>query len=162
MNEYLSYFRVPKLKVEATMTLVGLAPRGVRLFLAEHSMFRAGPDEPADLFRDKREFIPVEDPEWGLVLLRRAAIMVMSLPIDRHEQYTEQAHGAKVADIHDRTEVAVFLRDGTLLRGLVGSFRLDVHRRMQDFLNEQEPFFLVREEEAVHFIHKEWIVWVKP
>ena len=67
-----------------------------------------------------------------------------------------------VEDIHQRTNVTVFLRDGSMYRGQVGLFRLDVHRRMQDFLNEQEPFFLVRDEEQVHFINKDWIVWVKP
>jgi len=154
--------RVPKVQANARVTLSGLEPRSVTLFLSEHSMFRAGPDEPADIFRDQRMFIPVEDPEWGLVLLRRASIMAMSLPAEKHVEHLEIARGSAVEQFHEREQVAVFLRDGTIVRGWVGSFRQDLHRRMQDFLNEEEPFFLVRDEDTVHFINKEWIVWVKP
>jgi hypothetical protein len=162
MDEDLSYFRVAKVQADADVTLAGLEARRIRLFLAEHSMFRAGPDEPGDLFRDPRMFIPVEDPEWGLVLLRRAAIMVMSLPAAQHDDHMESSRGTAISAIHERKQVAVYLRDGSMVRGWVGSFRKDLHRRMQDFLNEQEPFFLVRDEQTVHFINKEWIVWVKP
>jgi hypothetical protein len=162
MSDDLNYYRIPKHRAAARMTLAGLEPRDVRLFLAEHSMFRAGPDEPADLFRDQRTFIPVEDPEWGLVLLRREAIMVMSISARMHDAALEKSRGVALEEIHQRTNVTVFLRDGSMYRGLVGLFRLDLHRRMQDFLNEQEPFFLVRDEEQVHFINKDWIVWVKP
>jgi hypothetical protein len=162
MDEDLSLYRVSRVPADARVTLAGLEPRSVRLFLAEHSMFRAGPDEPADLFRDQRTFIPVEDPEWGLVLLRRVAIMVMSLPAAKHDEHREASRGAATGEIHERNQVTVFLRDGTMVRGQVGSFRKDLHRRMQDFLNSQEPFFLIRDEDTVHFINKEWIVWVKP
>lgn len=149
----------PLVNVPALVSLRGHAPREVRLFLRANSVFRAGPGLPRDIFADERDFLPVRDPEWGLILVRREALVLIEVPEER-----DQDRAAEIAEEegHHGEEVTVYLEDGTLLQGRTDPLSRERFPRVQDILNAPDGFLRIRQAGRVHLVNKNFIVWVRP
>jgi hypothetical protein len=149
----------PLINVSAVVHLRGHASREVRLFLKENSVFRAGSDLPRDVFADERDFLPVRDPEWGLILVRRKALILIEVPEER-----DADRAAELAEEqgHRGEEVAVYLEDGTLLQGRTDPLSPDRFPRVQDLLNARDSFLRLRGAGRVQLVNKGYIVWVRP
>ncbi len=149
----------PLIRVPASVRLRGHVNREVHLFLRENSMFRLGPGLPRDVFADERDFLPIRDPEWGLILVRRAALLLIEVsetedPDRAAELQEEQGHRGE--------DVAVYLDDGTLLQGRTDPVNPERYARVQDLLNAEGSFLRLRREGRVQLVNKDCIVWVRP
>lgn len=149
----------PLIRVPAVVRLRGHADREVHLFLRENSIFRAGPGLPRDVFADERDFLPVRDPEWGLILVRRAALLLIEV--------SEAEDRDRVAELqeeqgHRGEDVAVYLDDGTLLQGRTDPVNPERYARVQDLLNSDGSFLRLRRAGRVQLVNKDCIVWVRP
>jgi hypothetical protein len=156
-------FRVPKHVFPAEVTLVGHEPLSLRFFLSELAETHSGPERPSDLLKYSRPFIPTYDPATeSVIILRREAIMVLS--VSASEEYGEDA----VEDEVGRSEEAVALDVKLVLMGQVTiSGKLtylmpEGRRRIQDFLNAEEPFVSIRDGDTIRFINKGHIIKVTP
>lgn len=149
----------PLVSVPAIIRLRGQAPREVRLFLKRNSLYREGTELPRDVFADERDFLPVRDPEWGLILVRRESLALIEVP--------EQADVDRAAELAEEEgyrgeEVAVYLEDGTLLQGRTDPLSRERYPRVQDLLNLGGAFLRLRGEGRVLLVNKDVILWVRP
>lgn len=154
------FFEVEKRSEPAKLWLPDQAPRDVQVFLKEHSQWRAGPELPSDLFVDDRVYIPVEDPEWGTVLVKRDSLMAMTVALDQTPPTpkTDESYGEAPATY----SVSVFLTDGTVLQGeITAILHGQVLRRLQDYLNLEDKSFVLRDGNSAHIINKAWTVAVR-
>ena len=149
----------PLVNVPARIRLRGQSAREVELFLRENSVFRAGPGLPRDLFADERDFIPLRDPEWGLILVRRESLVLIEVPEERDE---DRASAIAEEYGHQGDRVSVYLEDGTLLQGRTDPLTRERYPRVQDLLNAGEGFLRLRREGLVQLVNKSCIVWVRP
>ncbi|MEN8143535.1 MAG: hypothetical protein ABFS14_01170 [Gemmatimonadota bacterium] len=144
----------------AKLWLPDQEPREVQVFLKEHSQWRAGPELPSDLFVDERVYIPVDDPEWGTVLIKRDSLMAMTVALDQTPPVprVDESPG-ETPGIY---RVSVFLTDGTMLEGeLTAVQHGQVMRRLQDYMNLEEKSFILRDGAEAHIVNKAWTVAVR-
>ena len=154
------FYEIEKRSVPAKLWLPDQAPREVQVFLKEHSQWRAGPELPSDLFVDERVYIPVDDPEWGTVLVKRDSLMAMTVALDQTPPApkTDESFGEEPKTY----SVSVFLTDGSVLQGeLTAVMHGQVLRRLQDYLNLEEKSFVVRDGDGAHIVNKAWTVAVR-
>ena len=147
--------RVPKRRVSAEAILAGGTARRITLFLAEAASHHSGPERPGDLLNGGGDFIPALDEEAGaMTFLNRAGLAAVRVP--GHDVEDE---GAELT-LPTEHAVEVLLQSGATLRGLVSYLRPPDRSRLQDFLNEPEPFFHLLEEQAVVLVNKRHVVRV--
>jgi hypothetical protein len=148
-------YRVPKRRVTAEVTLVGRPPVTLLLFLGDGAVAHRGRERPSDLLAGPDAFLAAVEPrDEAVILVRRDAVAVMTVPVE--EEYGEQpsrpedlaAAGAVSADVE------VVLEDGTSRRGTITYLLPEGRRRLQDHLNGEEPFLVLREGASAHLINK--------
>jgi hypothetical protein len=128
--------------------------RRISLFLAEAASGHTGPERPADLLNGGGEFVPAFDEDaQAMTFLNRSALAVVR--VDR----ALEADGAEAfAPTEHRIEV--LLDGGGTLSGAVSYVRPPERSRLQDFLNEPAPFFLLLEESAVALVNRRHVARV--
>ncbi len=147
-------YRVPKREVAAEVILLGQAAAQVKLFLSERAETHLGAERPSDLFSGAGAFIPAVDPAGGPVLLQRDAVMVVSVSAEEEFGGDGQRAEDLAADQATKIEVEVVLQDGNKARGTLTYIRPDGQRRLQDFLNQSDPFLALREAGKARLINK--------
>ncbi len=158
----IQYFEVEKRSVPAKLWLPDQAPRDVQVFLKEHSQWRAGPELPSDLFVDDRVYFPVQDPEWGTVLIKRDSLMAMTVALDQTPPTPKTDEDYGEAEAPSTYSVSAFLTDGTTLQGeLTVVLHGQVLRRLQDYMNLEDRSFVLRDGDSAHIINKAWTVAVR-
>lgn len=160
-------YRVPRPSVSATVAVEGGAPRTVRLYLRDRSETHAGPDRPLDLLNGSRRFLPVEDPDEGFTLLRRASILVLSVPADA-ERAGEPGDAEDLAARDPemagacRREVRVRMEGGTEVQGTVVYVLPEGERRLQDYFNRCPDFVRLWDGDTVRLVNARRILRIRP
>src|SRR6185295_14717392 len=73
-------YRVAKRELTAEVTVAGEKPAILKLFLAERTRAHAGDERPSDLINGPDLFLPAVDRKGRLRLLRRDAVVVITVP----------------------------------------------------------------------------------
>lgn len=147
-------YRVPKRQAPAMIALVGQPPVQLSLYLAERAERHSGTEYPSDLLNDGDEFIPASDPEGQVLILRRSAIMVLSVASEFEDPSGEEMVGdGQLMQV----PVHVRLEDGNSVRGDLVYWRPESHRRVQDYLNTAERFVPIRDGNTVHLVNRDRI-----
>lgn len=141
-------YAVPKRPVPATVTLEGEPSAEVVLFLAEQAESHEGNERPGDLLGRSQPFLPILDKEGSLALIGRDRIRTLTLSADEEPPPA----AATVA------RVQLKLAGGVRIEGTVHYVMPEAQRRLQDFLNQPEPFVAVRQAERVIFVNKACIL----
>lgn len=152
-------YRVPKFQVPADVLLVGHEPIRISLHLSEHNERRTGWERPSDLLNGNKTFLPARAEEREVGLIRREAVMVLT--VDAREE-VEEGEGGAVPEGARRQRIRVYLEDGREVEGLVSYLRPAGQQRLQDFLNSAEQFFPLREGDAVRLVNKHRVLWIGP
>jgi hypothetical protein len=129
-----SEYRIEKVRRRVTVTLVGGATLEGDVFLQPMARYRAGPQEPVELFDEPEPFVPLGTDDDELVLIAK-----------------EQVSRVQFADEHADTpgngvtgvEVEVVFDDGSSCRGQLQMETRASRSRVLDFLNEDHQRFLV-------------------
>jgi len=153
-------YRVAKKEVVAEVTVGGEKPVTLTLFLAGRTRQHAGNERPSDLLNGLDIFLPAIDRKKKLRLLRRDALVVITVPAE-YEPGTvgPEAEGAPLPS-HLHAEVEVILANGAVIRGTVEYDMPESRRRLLDFLNCEDRCLAVRHEGQVHLVNKRHIARV--
>lgn len=152
-------YRVPKFQVPAEVLLVGQEPMRISLHFSEHNERRTGRERPSDLLNGNKTFLPVRAEEGDMGLIRREAVMVLT--VDAREE-AEDVDGDSAPEGARRQRIRVYLEGAREVEGVVTYLRPAGQQRLQDFLNSSEQFFPLRDGDAVHLVNKHRISWVGP
>ncbi len=153
-------YSVPKLQVHARIIVSGERPADVTLFLSERAEKHAGHERPSDLLNGSLAFIPARDEHGSVVLLGHDNLMVVSVASD-DEPGDEELHLADRALLDvTAVQIQVVMQDGTTLRGEVRYLMPPSQRRLQDFLNTDQRFVSLRQDNVVHLVNKGRIVQI--
>lgn len=147
-------FRVPKRDVRAQALVVGAPRMQVRLFLGQRVTTHTGYERPSDLLNGPAAFVPAVDEAGAGCLLRRDAVLAVSVPVEEEVGEDHPLAAAPDAPHVTRMEVELVFENGEQLRGTLAFVQPEARRRLGDFLNDTEPFFPVREGQTVHVVNK--------
>jgi len=153
-------YRVAKKEVTAEVTIAGEKLAVLRLFLAGRTRHHAGDERPSDLLNGPDMFLPAIDRKGKLRLLRRDAVVVITVPAE----YEPGAEGPK-AEVGPlppsrHAEVEVILEGGAAIRGTVEYDMPESRSRLLDFLNREDRCLAVRHKGQVHLVNKRHIARV--
>ena len=153
-------YRVAKKEVIAEVTIAGEKPAILTLFLAARTRQHAGDERPSDLLNGSDTFLPAVDRGGKLRLLRRDAVVVITVPA-AHEPCTEgpETEAAPLPSSR-RAEVEVILENGGVIRGTVEYDMPESRSRLLDFLNREDRCLAVRHAGQVHLVNKRHIARV--
>jgi hypothetical protein len=153
-------YRVAKKEVIAEVTIAGEKPAVLTLFLAGQTRRHAGDERPSDLLNGPDLFLPGIDRAGKLRLLRRDAVVVITVPAE----YEPGAAGpeAETAPLPSsrHAEVEVILESGAVIRGTVEYDMPETRSRLLDFLNREDRCLAVRHAGQVHLVNKRQIARV--
>lgn len=153
-------YRVAKKEVTAEVTVAGEKPAILKLFLAERTRAHAGDERPSDLLNGPDLFLPAVDRKGRLRLLRRDAVVVITVPAD-HEPGSEAPESAGAPLPSSRhADVEVILESGDAIRGMVEYDMPESRSRLLDFLNREDQCLAVRHKGQVHLVNKRHIARV--
>jgi hypothetical protein len=153
-------FRVAKNEVAAEVTLAGRAPEVLRLFLAAQARGHAGDERPSDLLNGTDLFIPAIDRRGTLHLVRRDAVVVVTVPAEYELRTDGAAPDGAPVPASQRAMVEVLLDNGTAIGGAVEYVMPEARSRLLDFLNLEDRFLVLRQAGTVHIVNKRHIVRV--
>jgi hypothetical protein len=145
-------YRVAKKEVTAEVTVAGEKPAVLTLFLAGQTQHHAGDERPSDLLNGPDMFLPAIDRKKRLRLLRRDAVVVITVPSEHEPEAALPSH------LH--AEVEVVLVSGAVIRGTVEYDMPESRSRLLDFLNREERCLAVRQAGQVHLVNKRHIARV--
>lgn len=146
-------YRVPKHRVPAEVVLAGQPPREIELFLAERAERHTGRQRPSDLLASDEPFFPVRAGASGHELLRRSAVLVLSVRArDELDPAPPESEGP-AEEGAERREVFLQMEDGTEVRGSITYLGPSGSRRLQDYLNRAEPFVRVRDGDLIRLVN---------
>ncbi len=145
--------RVPKRRTEIDVIFADGSVRKVAVFLSEQASQHGGEERVRDLFESPAGFVPGIDRDGDKVaLLAKESIAVVRTdepPWERDEINLPVEH-----------EVEVWLRGGTILRGLLSYVLPPGASRPIDYLNGSSRFFTLIEEGRVALVHKTHVLKV--
>jgi len=152
-------FRIPRVRVTAQVSLAGRHTREVSIFLSERAETHSGHERPIDVLNGSRRFLPALERD-SLVFLNLDAINMVSVPAEL--EYTEDEMMLLDIAVQQQTyrHIEVALEDGAMLAGDVAYVMPEGQRRVQDFLNNHERFFRLRDGEHARLINKTRVLWI--
>jgi hypothetical protein len=153
-----SEYRIPKREVSAEVSLLGHPRKVVKLFLHEQAESHAGPERPSDLLNGPWDFFPAIESPGKLVLLHRSAVLAISVAAESEFPDGEPPPDSREGEGAAEMRVEVILQDGSTIRGKVRFVMPEGRNRLIDFINTQERFLTVREENLARLINKRRIV----
>lgn len=151
-------FKIPQRVVVAQVTLDGHSPAEYRFFLSEAAQAHPGPERPSDLLNGARSFLPAFDiAAESVAILRRDAIMLFTM--DEKEEFLETDF-AEVPEFGEATTglIQISLSGGQEVRGELSYVMPEGQRRIQDYLNLEQVFVMLKNGGKVQFINKAHIV----
>lgn len=144
-------YAVPKRVVVATVTMDGGEPVPLTLFLSDRAERHEGHERPSDLLSSGLAFVPALDSNGALILIGRNAIATLSIPADEEP----------IPLMATTYRVQVTLRSGLSVEGTVDYAMPEASQRLQDYLNQSEPFIAIRRETTLLFVNKACITGVR-
>ena len=155
-------YRIPKREISAQVTLPGIGMLTLTLFLADRAQSHAGDELPSDLVNGKEDFFPARHPEGRVGFLHRDTLISMTVA-------AEEEFGHDIVRAEDlapneaqSSRVEVLLEDGSHLRGTIVYLLPAGQCRLQDTLNVDSRFLLLRDGEHAHLVNKRRVVRVLP
>ena len=153
-------YRVIKNKVDVQVTLVGQNPFQLTLFLAAQARSHAGHERIIDVLNGKELFLPAINASGNLCLIRRDAVVMVSVPYERDgEGADEEAEEGSLPPVR-RATVEVVLDGGTTVRGLIEYSMPEGRRRLVDYLNLDDGFLSVRHDGTIYHVNRHHIARV--
>ena len=154
-------YRISKHAVSAEVSLVGQPAAPLRLFLSAQARTHDGSERIIDLLNGGTEaFFPAIDERGALHILRRDAVLVVTVPARDADAGAAGLDAPAVSGSLTRAEASVVLDDGTVLSGVIEYVMPESQRRLQDYLNFGEEFLTLRRDGVVHFVNKRHITRV--
>ncbi|HET6372271.1 MAG TPA: hypothetical protein VFG76_03125 [Candidatus Polarisedimenticolia bacterium] len=147
-------YSVPKRQVPARVALPGQAPAEVSLFLNECAATHEGRERPSDLLNGSLPFIPALNPAGEVVLLHRDNLMFVTVAAGDESEDDRLQDGTEVSIDATVTMIRVVLEGGATVRGTVTYVMPKSQRRLQDYLNTDQQFLALREDDVVHLVNK--------
>ncbi|MDB4875489.1 MAG: hypothetical protein JWM41_1935 [Gemmatimonadetes bacterium] len=149
----MSEYRIEKLRRPVKVALVGGATLDGDIFLQPSARYRTGPQEPAELFNEEDEFVPLATTGDELVLLAKAQIRTVEFGAGLTDTPFAEVAGAAVD---------VVLADGSVV---AGELRMEIRAsrpRLLDFLNEDSQRFLtLRSSSSLCLVNRRLIAQVR-
>ncbi|HZI95435.1 MAG TPA: hypothetical protein VFE84_14410 [Patescibacteria group bacterium] len=155
-------YAVPKHEVLVEVALAGGPPMKLKLFLNECAQTHPGFERPSDLLNGSMCFLPAMDEHGDLVMLNRDSLTVVSVSAEHEFGIDTPRPEELAADDATRALVAVTLIDGSTIRGLLTYLLPESHRRLQDFLNQEDRFLTLHEGSSAKLVNKLRIARVEP
>jgi len=153
-------YRVAKKEVIAEVTIAGEKPAVLTLFLAGQTQHHAGDERPSDLLNGPDMFLPAIDRKGKLRLLRRDAVVVITVPSEYEPGAAgPEAEGPPLPSSR-HAAVEVILVSGAVIRGMVEYDMPETRSRLLDFLNREDRCLAVRQAGQVHLVNKRHIARV--
>lgn len=152
-------FRIPRVRVNVQVALLGKRTRDVSIFLGERAENHSGHERPSDQVNGDRKFLPALERDT-LVFLNLEAVTMLTAPAEL--EYTEDELQLLEIAIQQETQrrIEVVLEDGTTLNGDVAYVMPEGQRRIQDFLNGTERFFRLKDGDRARLINKSRVLWI--
>jgi hypothetical protein len=152
-------FRVPRVRVNVQVALVGRRTREVSIFLGERAENHSGHERPSDVVNGDRKFLPALERDT-LVFLNLEAVTMVTFAAEL--EYTEEELQLIEAAVQHETQrrIEVVLEDGTALNGDVAYVMPEGQRRVQDFLNGPEHFFRLKDGDRARLVNKRRVLWI--
>jgi hypothetical protein len=126
----------------------------VYVFLGEFAENHRGPERPVDVFNGSGDFVVVEDEGGGISFLRRGSVWIVALASE--DGFVEELADSDpmAGDFDTEVRLGITLEDGSLLEGSVRYQLPQAQRRVNDFLNEETPFFTLYQEDEVLLVNR--------
>jgi len=153
-------YRVAKKEVIAEVTIAGEKPAVLTLFLAGQTQHHAGDERPSDLLNGPDMFLPAIDRRGKLRLLRRDAVVVITVPAEHEPGAAGPEAEAAPLPSSRHANVQVVLESGAVIRGMVEYEMPETRSRLLDFLNREDRCLAVRQAGQVHLVNKRHIARV--
>ncbi len=146
--------KVPKRRVQVEVLLAGGGARQVTVFLAGFASSHAGRERLSDLLNAAEgEFVPAIDADSDeLMFLNRRSVAVAH--VLREWESDEELTGGS------EHEVEIDLIDGTHLLGTVRYVMPPERSRLNDYLNDAQPFVRLERGDKVTLVNKQHIARV--
>lgn len=156
-------YRIPKHQVPAEISLAGRTSLRARLFVGELAQSHTGAERPSDVLNGGLRFVPaLDDANGALILLNVDAIMVVSVDASWEFRPGEESLEDLAAGEAVVSRIEISLDDGTVLRGTVTYLLPESNRRLQDYMNGDGRFVIVRQDAIAHLVNKRRIARVSP
>jgi hypothetical protein len=129
----MSEYRIEKVRRHVSLALSGVGTLKGDIFLQPSARYRAGPQDPAELFNEPEAFIPFVTDADDLILLAKERVAWVQFDDEDSDTSPDGTPG---------TSVEVVLTDGSRLDG---ELRLDTRSdrsRLVDFMNGGHQRFL--------------------
>lgn len=153
-------YRVAKKELTAHVTIAGEKPAVLRLFLAGRTRLHAGDERPSDLLNGPDTFLPALDRKGKLRLLRRDAVVVITVPAAEEPGAERPGADGPPLPSPRHAEVEVILESGAAIRGTVEYDMPETRSRLLDFLNREDRCLAVRHAGQVYLVNKRHIARV--
>ena len=151
-------YRVPKREISAEVVLRGQPPLEVKLFLSQAAQSHDGFERLSDLLNGDKPFIPASDEEGKLTFLHRDALEMVTVKAEHEFGGDVLMAAALSSDQATVRRVEITLSDGTTLKGNISYLMPEGRKRLQDYLNEGDPFIPLREGDRLRFVNKSGIL----
>jgi hypothetical protein len=136
----MSDLKVPKRRVEVELVLAGGEKKHGVVFLSPHAHSHGGPERLSDALNGADSFLPLLE-DGTMTFVRRDGIALARVAAD--------VESGEDAALPTEFEVRVTLEGGLELAGRISFVLPEGHARLQDYLNAQEPFLALLEDERV-------------
>ena len=156
-------YRIPKQRVAVDVTFAGAPAVRLNLYLSERAQTHVGYERPSDLLNGTSRFVPATQTDGAVVILNRTAIRTVELDgLFEFDGEGQNGSGPDAAVPYSVTtaDIEVTLSDHTKVRGSVSFTLPGSQRRVQDFLNQEDQFLVMRRGEHAVLINKAQILAV--
>lgn len=155
-------YRIPKHRVPATVTFPGKDDIRMYIYLGDCARSHTGHERPSDLLNGTDAFFPAADFDGGIHFIHRDALSVLTTRAEIEFPADEFRAEDLAPTDSTRLEVEVELEDGTSLEGSIIYLMPEGHRRLQDVLNLEDRFLILRDGDDARLINKRRIERISP
>jgi hypothetical protein len=153
--------RIPKIQMAVELAVVGLKPREVAVFIAEHLADRYRPQHLRDLLEGPEHFLPIQEADQTWSIINKATILWAAVNLGEGQLPVEETNPSLQEELFDhRIAVEVELASGPLSGDLLFS-PPPGRGRVADHLNEMGRFFRLWTSSRLYLINKSHVLRVR-
>ena len=156
-------YRIPKQRVAADVTFPGSPSVRLNLYLSECAQTHAGYERPSDLLNGNSRFVPATQTDGAVVILNRALIRTVELD-GEFEFGGEGRNGDSPESMAPYSvttaDIEVTISDHSKIRGSISFSLPGSQRRVQDFMNLDDQFLVMRRGDQAVLVNKALILTV--
>lgn len=153
-------YAIPKHKFEAEVDFCDGDSLNLTLFLSEGAASHMGPERPSDVLNGLVCFLPAIDSHGNLMLVN-----INMIRIARVAESSEFVPGSEEDGYSAGTstsQLSIVMENGTTLEGFVTYTLPRAHSRLQDYLNSESRFLVVRGEGVTRYVNRRFVSRVIP